>query len=80
MARDFMAQDRGKDVVTADGETVGTVEDIDENTAHVKPDQSLDDSIRSTLGWTSEGADAYELDHSMVSEISDTKVTLTQAP
>jgi len=80
MAREFMTQDRGKDVVTADGETVGTIEDIDENTAHVKPDQSLEDSIRSTLGWTTEGKDVYELDHSMVSDISDTKVTLTQAP
>lgn len=80
MPRDFMAQDRGKEVVTADGKAIGTVEDIAEDVAHVKPDQSLDDSIRSTLGWTSEGADVYELDHDNVSDISDTEVTLRQPP
>lgn len=75
-----MAQDRGKDVVTASGETVGTIEDIEGSRAHVKPDQSLDQSIRSTLGWTSEDADVYELEHSNVSDISDTEVTLAQTP
>lgn len=76
MPRDFMANDRGKSVVTTDGEMVGTIENIEGDTAHVKSDQSLDQSIRSRLGWTSEGADVYELDHSKVSSISDTEVEL----
>lgn len=71
-----MAQDRGKNVLTADGEMVGTVEDIEGSNAHVKPEASLDQSIRSKLGWTSEGEEVYELNHSSVSEITDTEVRL----
>lgn len=79
MPRDFMADDRGKDVVTADGDTVGTIEDIKGRTAHVKPGSSLDQTVRSRLGWTTDDEDVYELAHANVADISDTEVTLEQS-
>jgi len=78
MPRDFMAEDRGKNVLTADGEMVGTVEDIKGSNAHVKPEASLDQSIRSKLGWTTDGEDVYELRHAAVSEITDDEIHLKQ--
>jgi len=79
MPRDFMAEDRGKNVMTADGDMVGTIEDIKGSNAHVKPESSLDQSIRSKLGWT-EGEDVYELKHSAVSQIDDNEVHLKRNP
>jgi len=75
-----MAEDRGKNVLTADGDMVGTIEDIKGSNAHVKPESSLDQSIRSKLGWTTEGEDVYELNHSAVSQISDDEVHLKRNP
>lgn len=80
MPRDFMAEDRAKGVLTADGDMVGTIEEIKGSTAHVKPDASLDQSIRSKLGWTTEGESVYELSHSAVADIADDEVHIAQHP
>ncbi|WP_026190338.1 hypothetical protein [Halomicrobium katesii] len=80
MPRDFMAEDRGKNVLTADGDMVGTIEDIKGSNAHVKPESSLNQSIRSKLGWTSDSEDVYELNHSEVSQISDDEVHIKRNP
>jgi len=76
MARDFRASDKGLKVVTDDGETIGTVEQVSDGEAHVKPDSGLPDSMRDRLGWTAEGEEMYRLDHDTVAEITDTEVRL----
>jgi len=76
MVREFETSDEGKTVVTADGETVGKIQKIDRNMAHVRPEGSLAQSIRRRLGWTEENEDVYELRHSRVNEISGDTVKL----
>ena len=75
MAREFQSNDEGKTVRTKDGDDVGTIESVEGNTAHVKPESGLSESIRDRLGWSSD-EDMYELQHSNVDEISDDEVRL----
>ncbi len=63
-------------VRTADGDDVGIIETIEGNTARVKPEQSLSDSIRERLGWKSEDQAVYELPHSEVESFDDDAVNL----
>jgi sporulation protein YlmC with PRC-barrel domain len=76
MVRDFQASDRGKTVVTTDGETLGTVQDVSEDAIHVTPDSGLADSLRQTLGWTDESEQTYRIDKSSVTEITDVEIRL----
>ena len=78
MVREFESNDEGKTVVTADGDEVGTIEKIDRNMAHVRPNSSLAQSIRRRLGWTEENDEVYELRHSRVREISGDEVHLKE--
>ena len=80
MARAFNDDDKGKTVMTADGDTVGTVEDIAGDRAHVRPEADLSRSIRRRLGWTTEGEDVYELKHSAVDDIMDDGIKLKRNP
>jgi hypothetical protein len=76
MARDFKSSDKGKQVLTADGDMVGTVDRIKGGKAHVKPDDSLSKSTRRKLGWTDEGEDMYALKKSKVDKIDDAGIHL----
>lgn len=76
MARNFESSDEGKEVVTADGDTVGTIVEVSGSSAHVEPDEDLSQSIRRRLGWTEEGEESYQLNHSNVDEISGNQVRL----
>jgi hypothetical protein len=76
MVRDFRSSDKGKTVLTADGDTVGTVDRIKGGHAHVKPDDSLSKSTRRKLGWTTEGEEMYELKKSKVDKIDDAGIHL----
>lgn len=78
MVRDFESSDEGKTVVTADGDEVGTIEQIDENMAHVKPKGSLSRSVRRRLGWAEKDQDMYEITHSRVAQISGDEVHLRE--
>lgn len=78
MARNFDSDDEGKSVVTADGDTVGTVESTSGSTAHVKPDSNLTQSVRRRLGWTEEGEETYSLEKSKVDRITDDEIRLKQ--
>jgi sporulation protein YlmC with PRC-barrel domain len=75
MVRNFRAQDQGKKVVTADGDEVGTIQEVRDERAFVKPDQGLSTGIRQGLGW-GEDEDTYELRKANVEKISDIEVQL----
>ncbi len=64
--------------MTADGTMVGRVQQIDDDVAHVTPEQDLDGSIRQKLGWASEGEEVYELPHSSVDSIDDRGIHLKE--
>lgn len=76
MARNFKAKDEGKSVMTADGDIVGTVDSVSGSTAHVRPEESLTQSIRRRLGWSEENEDTYKLRHSDVDEITSDGIRL----
>jgi hypothetical protein len=76
MARKFQATDEGMTVKTESGDDIGTIESIEGNRAHVKPNTSLSQSIRKRLGWTKENEAVYELRHTKVSEFTDDAVIL----
>jgi sporulation protein YlmC with PRC-barrel domain len=76
MARNFRNSDKGKQVMTADGEMVGTVEDIEGEQAHIRPQANLSESVRDTLGWTDEGEDLYPIDNSSVASFSGNEIHL----
>jgi len=78
MVRDFQSDDQGKNVMTADGDMVGTVESASGSTAHIKADENLSRSIRRRLGWTEEGEETYALDKSNVDQISGDEIHLKQ--
>lgn len=76
MARAFRDSDEGMEVVTSDGDTVGTVADVRGDTARVKPDHGLGESIRQRLGWGDDTEDTYELSHDRVQSFSGNNIHL----
>lgn len=78
MARKFKRSDEGMTVRTADGDEIGVIETVEGNTARVKPDPSISDSIRQRLGWESKGQAMYDLDHSKVDTFVQDEVHLKE--
>lgn len=76
MVRNFKSEDKGKRVVTADGDMVGTVDRASGSSAHIKPDEDLSRSIRRRLGWTEEGEETYQLQKSKIDSITDDEIRL----
>lgn len=62
--------------MTADGEMVGTIENVDGDEAHVAVDGGLSGSIRNKLGWEDESETVYPLKHRNVDKISGDEVHL----
>lgn len=76
MARKFSPTDEGKHVLTADGDMVGRIDGVTGGKAHVTVDESLSQSVRQKLGWTTDGETTYELDSSKVDAIADDEIHL----
>jgi len=78
MARTNVTEDdKGKRVVNAHGETVGMVTQYKNGAAHVDPDPSITEKIRSKLGWTSDSDDdEYVLQEAQIDEITDDEIRI----
>lgn len=76
MVREFTTEDEGKKVMTNDGDMVGTIEQIDQNKAHVRPDSDLSSSIRQRLGWAKDNEEMFALDQSHVRSFAGDEVHL----
>ena len=76
MVREFKSEDEGKKVVTNDGDEVGTIETVEQDTAHVTPDSGLGTSVRQRLGWAKDDQDMFALDHSHVRSFTGDEVYL----
>ena len=72
----YTDEDVGKRVVNADGEKIGTVTAIRHGTAQVDPDPDMFDQIKAKLGWEDVDEDAYPLQESGVSEVTDDEIRL----
>jgi hypothetical protein len=77
MPRDFRSGDKGKKVLTHDGDVIGTVQKTSGSKAHIKPDADLSRSVRRTLGWD-EGEETYQLKKSMVGQFADDGIHLKE--
>ncbi|WP_306053909.1 PRC-barrel domain containing protein [Natronococcus wangiae] len=65
MARDFTDDDRDKDVVTAEGNRIGTIRDVNEGRATVDrdSDQDLTDKVKDLLGWDNDESNELRSEH-----------------
>lgn len=72
----FTEDDRGKPVENDAGETVGTIESIEGDIAHVRPNPDVVDSIKSSIGWDSRADETLPLDGDVVSDVTDEAVRL----
>lgn len=55
MARAFNDDDRDKEVVTAEGDRIGRIRDVDGDRATVEEDESLSEKLLDKLGWGDDG-------------------------
>lgn len=78
MVREFRSEDKGKPVVTADGDMIGTIQRASGSSARLEPDENLSRSIRRRLGWTEE--ETYRLEISKVERTTSDEVRLKQNP
>ncbi|MBX0295330.1 hypothetical protein [Haloarcula nitratireducens] len=76
MARNFTDDDRDKDVVTANGNRIGSIRNVDDDRATVDRDDDggLTDKIKDMLGWGDD--DSNEVRNEHVDSINDDEVRL----
>jgi len=68
--------DEGKKVVNASGENIGRVVEVRGSIAHVDPDPSMTDTIKSKLGWGESDEETYRLQASRIDTVTDDEVRL----
>lgn len=76
MVRDFKESDTGKRVLTADGDELGVVEQVERGNVHIRPDAGIQESMRRKLGWTDDDETTFELKKSAVSQIASDGIYL----
>ncbi|MCT9098515.1 hypothetical protein [Haloarchaeobius sp. HME9146] len=74
MVRNFEDNDKGKKVMSTDGDMIGRVDNVAGGKAYIKPDSTLSRGMRKKLGWTDEKKDTFELEHDAVEAISDDEI------
>lgn len=70
--------DEGKAIINAEGNQIGRVVKVEHGNAHVDPDPSLTDTIRSKLGWGKDDVENYRLDSSDIKHITDDEIHLNR--
>jgi len=70
------SEDEGKRVVSANGDDIGMVTEVRDDTAHVDPDPGITDTIRSKLGWGNADQENYMLPSDQISTITDDEIRL----
>nr|WP_256685205.1 PRC-barrel domain-containing protein [Halococcus qingdaonensis] len=68
--------DPGTDVYDVNGEEVGTVADVENDTAYVDLDPGLTDEVKANLGFGDTDDDTYALRDEMVDTVDDDGVHL----
>lgn len=76
MATNITDDDEGKSVVTADGEQVGIVADVEFGTARVEPDPGLTDELKAKLGFGDTDEDTYPLQEERIETVTDDEIRL----
>ncbi|RKD98433.1 PRC-barrel domain-containing protein [Halopiger aswanensis] len=76
----FTDDDLEKRVENANGEVIGTVTDVDGETARVEPRSGMVDSIKAALGWRQTPADTMTIRADAVDEITPETIRLEATP
>ena len=76
MAATLTDDEEGKTVVDASGEPLGLITAVEDETAAVKPNPDLAESIAARLGWGSADENDYTVHADAVGEITDDEVRL----
>ena len=76
MSPTFTDDDVGKPVVSATGETVGTVVGVDAATAQVDPDPRMANSLSAVLEWERDPGDPVPITADAVDRITDDAIRL----
>ena len=71
MVGDTSEIDSGMDVLDDDGDEVGTVATVEDDTAYVDLDPGLTDEVKSSLGFGDTDDDTYALRDEMVDTVDD---------
>jgi hypothetical protein len=74
--RTITDDDEGKRVVNADGDTIGIVSTVRNETAYVDPDPGITDKIMARFGWDDVDEDHYPLERSTIDTITDDEIRL----
>lgn len=75
--RTLTNDERGKDVVDADGRRVGIVSGVRGDTAYVDPNPDVTDRIETMLGLEEVGQGDYPIDPALIDRVSDGEIHLT---
>ncbi|WP_224332183.1 hypothetical protein [Haloprofundus halobius] len=80
MVREFTEDDRSKDVVTAEGDRVGTIREVNGDRATVDrdDDSSLTDKVKDLLGWGDDDSNELRTEH--VDSYDEGRVRLRRSP
>lgn len=77
MAREFTDAEIGREVVTPNGDPVGTVRSVEDGTAYVDPDPDAPATVLATLGWDDlDPEDGYPLPRTAVDELTPETIRL----
>lgn len=76
----FTGDDVAKRVENANGEVIGTVTDVDGETARIQPRSGMVDSIKAALGWRRPREEGVTIRADAVSEITTETVRLEPTP
>ena len=76
MTQEFTEDDKDMPVVSAEGEEIGTISEIEGDTAYVSPAANLQDATRTELGWDSSDEGPYELRDEQIDRIEETEIRL----
>lgn len=68
--------DAGKPLVTADGEIIGAIEDINRGRAFVRPTPGLLNGHGAWIGGSTSRDDTFELDCSKIADVRDDAIVL----
>ncbi len=70
------AEDEGKVLVDADGQTIGIVTSVEENTAFVNPEAGITDALLSAIGRGRTDDDAIVVEGDLVETVTDAELRL----
>ena len=76
MPGEFKSNDRGKRVVTSEGDVIGLVERIEDGEAYVRPKRGILGGCGSWITDPKTAVETFPLDRRVVAEITDTEIHL----